>query len=326
MKNYFILFCFCLSLGLSLSAQEEPNKNKPLIKVEISTPRLQVGMVEVRVNLEAQRENSALEKAPQIYWEIDKEQYSFLVTTVSPGFYQGNLLITEEHPEGEGKIYLLFPASSEAQFLGDLEVDSPGGNSPFLYPKKEYQIYKTSKTNQTSQSKDKNPSSLLFLKSDFNEKIVALEDGRIVEIFLSSKGQAGYIRIQRLRDGFTWGYHNILPIVDSNHQKNWALGDVVNEGDILGTVAFSKDFSPYLGLELFEEEESGIKEHPPINYLAKGKYKEETISILPRTIPMMLSEEISSPKKISFGLADIVFLVYVGFFLTIIKLVLSTLR
>lgn len=312
-------------MDLSLFAQEEPSKNKSLIKVEISTPRLQVGMVEVRVNLEANKESLALEDTPQIYWEIDKEQYDFLVTAVSPGSYQGNLLITEEHPEGKGKVYLLFSASSEAQFLADLEVDPPGGNSPFLYPKKKYQIFQSNQ-NQSNQSKNKNSSSLLFLKSDPKEKIVALEDGRIVEIFLSSKGQAGYIRIQRLRDSFTWGYHNILPIVDSSHQKNWALGDVVNEGDILGTVASSKDFSPYLGLELFQEEESGMKERLPLNYLTKGKYEEEIISFLPTTIPMMLSEEIHSPKKISFGLVDVVFLIYVGFFLTIIKLVLSTLR
>lgn len=258
-------------------------------------------------------ELSGIDKSvrPEIVLELQGSLYSFQIESLGDEGCEARLLITKGYAKGAGEVYLSglrdrAGNTAPRSLLGKLQVETStlSGKWP-VEPDPADKTYRVFEAYAKDVPQEISP---IWIASAGGSEVKAIASGRIVEISASAKDRPGYVRIEQLSGEWVWGYHNIF--IGQTPALRRTVGDIVEQGDVLGKIPGTDNATPYLYLELVAwKERQWVPVDSPLKYLAPD-YPSKQVS------PKPLLEARSKATK---GIPDLDFTVPLSYYEASVK-------
>ncbi len=274
------------------------DRSFPKVIAEITPHQLQIGVVHAKLIWEDKPAGIDTNKIPKIFAILGSNRYEMELSNFSSNFAEAKMLITSSHPEGIATIHIEGLQDRVGHVLSDttlgkVTVQSAGGFWP-LVPNDQAHPLLAAWDQDRPQEK-----SGLWIAAKPGAEVKAIEDGQIVEMSTSIYNRPGYLRIQRLRDSFTWGYHHIVVGKNILANRTWLPGDIIRAGEVIATIPEvpSSNYS-YLYLELVEwKEKKWESVTSPIPFLHP---KPSFVRASPSVLEVERHHESASPRHLQF--------------------------
>ena len=267
--------------GNSTTIQESLwiDRDAPNITANLSPTSLQIGMVILRLQLKDEPAGIDIESLPNITAHLDGKEYPFQIVSYTQNECDAELLITNNHPLGIASVEIsgirdTLGHTIDNKVVGQFIIKDIGGNWPLLPQNQVHSVINAYTDNVDIECGG------VWIATNAQVPVFAIEDGTIVEMIQSQKNIPGYVLIQRLRDEYVWGYHHIILGTNPNTKRPWNIGDIVHADDPLGTVSnIEGEETSYLYLELCQwNDETGWQQKLcPLDYITPVN-KERTFS------------------------------------------------
>lgn len=255
------------------------DREAPNITASLSPTSLQIGMVILRLQLQDEPAGIDIESLPNITARLDGKEYTFQIISYTQNDCDAELLITNNHPLGTATVEIsgirdTLGHTIDNKVIGNFTIKDIGGNWPLMPQNQVHSVINAYTDNVDIEHGG------VWIATNAQAPVFAIEDGEIVEMVQSKKNIPGYVLIQRLRGELVWGYHHIVLGINPNTKRPWNIGDIVHAGDSLGIVSnIEGEETSYLYLELCQwDNETGWQQKLcPLDYITPIN-KERTFS------------------------------------------------
>lgn len=254
------------------------DRTPPKVSGNLNRNSIQIGRIEVSLLIEDKPSGVDYSLKPKIYMDLHGKTYPFSVGNFQGSTLRGKIEITRKHPEGDARVYIegikdLAGHETKKILLASFTIKGAGGSWPIAKAgvKEIFGVY-TKGIDQTASG--------IWIASEPDKPVRSIEDGKVVEVFVSKNRKRGYILVKRLRGDLVWGYYNLQVAKNPSFTRNskrkfWNVGDIISAGEVIGHVApVAKQSKSYLYLTLLTwKNENWVPIDSPIKYLRKSEIK-----------------------------------------------------